>query len=233
VGKVFVMVVFLLVLGVGLAALGAVVLLRYPDRPGGVIRFHNAEVSSKGAGLPLIVLGAGLAVAALVIPATGGGTGQSSPDSMGGEPQIPGLDAAPKSDCTTRFFAQDPPVDPARVRSVELGAKDRRVLTVGERQDAEFGMVFSDTVSSATPRVLGAMKLSRRSGAGFHVSGVVDEQACRSVGLSLASDPGVPAPAALGNYLWVTFRLGGAPYVLNLNSSNANTEVLVTLNRRV
>jgi len=226
------MVVVLVVLGVGLVALGAVVLMRYPDRPGGVIRFLNLEVGSKGAGLPLIALGVALAVTTVVVPGTVPSTGEDSSNSAGSEPQIPGLDVAPQTDCTSWFFAQSPPVDSARVRSVELDANDRRVLTVGERQDAEFGMVLSDTISFTTPRVLGAVKLSRRPGVGFYGTGVVDEQTCQPVRLALASDPGVPAPVALGDYVWVTFRLGGAPYVLLLNSSNANTEVLVTLHSK-
>lgn len=160
----------------------------------------------KGAGLPLIALG--------------------------GRPQVPGLDVTLQTDCTNKFFSQDPPVDLTRVRSVELDADDRRVLGLGEKQDAEFGMVFSDTLSSPTPRVLGAMKLSRRSGVGFHVTGMIDDQTCQPTGLALASQPGVPAPAALGNYIWVTFGLGGTRYVLLQNSSNANTEVLVTFNKK-
>jgi len=109
---------------------------------------------------------------------------------------------------------------------------DRRVLGAGERLDTEFGLVFSDTLSSTVPRVLGAMRLFRRPGVGFHVISVVDEQTCEPVGVSLASDPGVPAPAALGDYERVLFVLAGKSYVLLLNSSNDNTEVLVTLNRR-
>jgi hypothetical protein len=232
------MVVLLAVLGVGLVALGVVVLLLFPDRPGGMIRFHTVEVGSKGAGLPLIVVGAALAVAAVTVPGTGPHTGESSSDtnsseSVGGKPVIPGLDSAPQTDCTAKFFAQSPTADSNRVRSVELDATDRLVLGVGERQDAEFGLVLSDTLSATTPRVLGAMKLSRRPGIGFHVTGIVDEQTCESIGLALASKPGVPAPAALGDYVWVTFRLGEVPYVLLLNSASANTEVMVTLNRKL
>lgn len=52
----------LLLLGVVLVTFGAVMLLRFPDRPGGTIRLQGLEVSSIGAGLPLIVLGAFLAV---------------------------------------------------------------------------------------------------------------------------------------------------------------------------
>jgi hypothetical protein len=231
--KVAVMVVLSVVLGIGLVVLGVLVLLLFPDRPGGVIRFHNVEFSSKGAGLPLIVLGAVLTVTvAVVIPGAGGGADTGSANPPGGQPQVPGLDVTPQTDCTNTFFSQDPAVDLTRVRSVELDADDRRVLGVGEKQDSEFGMVFSDTLSSPTPRVLGAMKLSHRSGVGFHVTGMVDDQTCQPTGLALASQPGVPAPAALGNYIWVTFGLGGTRYVLLLNSSNANTEVLVTFNKK-
>jgi hypothetical protein len=228
-----VMTVFLVLLGVGLVVLGALVLIRYPDRPGGTIRWHKLEISSKGAGLPLIVVGVVVATAAVIVPATHpGATGGDSSDSAGGPPQIPGLDVVPSTTCTNTFFAQDPPVEARRIRSVELGALDRRVLAVGEPEDTEFGMVFSDTVSAPTPRVLGAMKLSHRPDLGFQVAATVDEQTCQPAGLALASDPGLPAPTALGNYVWVTFRLASTPYVLLLNSSNASTEVLVRFNKK-
>ena len=49
--------VVLAVVGVALVVFGAFVLLRFPDRPGGRLVWHGVEVSSVGAGLPLIVLG--------------------------------------------------------------------------------------------------------------------------------------------------------------------------------
>lgn len=233
------MVVLLVILGAALIVLGAVTLFWFPDRPGGVVRFHGVEVDSKGAGLPLMVVGAALAVAAVVVPGgtqgttnTTEGSSEASSDSGDAEPQVTRLDVVPQTDCTKRFFVQDPAVDAARVRSVELDAEDRHVLAQGERQDTPFGMVLSDTLSAATPKVLGAVKLFHRPGVGFHIIGVVDEQTCQPVGVSLADEPGVPAPAGLGDYNWVLIRLGGQSYVLLLNSSNANTEVLVTLNRR-
>jgi hypothetical protein len=185
------MTVFLVILGVGLIVLGALVLIRFPDRPGGTIRLAKLEVGSKRAGLQLIVLGAVLAAVPVIVPAANS-AGQDSSGSPDGQPQIPGLDVVPSTDRTTRFFAKDPPVEAVRIRSLEVGAVDWRVLAAGDREDTEFGMVFSDTVSAAAPRVLGAMKLSRRSGAGFQVAATVDEQTCQPVGLTLASDPGVP-----------------------------------------
>jgi hypothetical protein len=48
----------LLLIGLGVVILGAVVLLVFPNRPGGTIRLPGGgEVNSAGAGLPLIVVG--------------------------------------------------------------------------------------------------------------------------------------------------------------------------------
>jgi hypothetical protein len=47
-----------LVAGVILAVFGGVVLIRFPDRPGGRMVVRGMEVSSVGAGFPLIVIGA-------------------------------------------------------------------------------------------------------------------------------------------------------------------------------
>jgi hypothetical protein len=146
----------------------------------------------------------------------------------GGESGVSGLAVVPQTDCTRTYFAQRPPVDSSRVRSVELEAQDRRVLGVGERQDTEFGLVLSDTLSSTVPQVLGEVKLFHRPGVGFHVISVVDEQTCQPVGVSLASEPGVPAPAALGDDPRVIFTLGGRSYAMLLNG---HTDVEVTLTR--
>ena len=47
----------LLMVGLGLLIFGAFILLKFPHRPGGKIAIGSAEVSSVGAGLPLIFLG--------------------------------------------------------------------------------------------------------------------------------------------------------------------------------
>jgi hypothetical protein len=52
--------------GALLAVFGAVVLIKFPDRPGGRIAWRGLEISSTGAGLPMIVIGVGcLLLAAL------------------------------------------------------------------------------------------------------------------------------------------------------------------------
>jgi hypothetical protein len=219
----------LIVLGGAVVALGALVLLVFPERPGGVIRFRDAEVSSRGAGLPLVAIGAAVSIAAAVVGPAAEADGDGS---AGSEPSgVTGLAAAPQNSCTKALFARQPAVPGPRIRSVELDARDRRVMSPGERQETEFGLVFSDTLSSATPRVLGAMKLFHRPGVGFHVTELVDDR-CHPTPVSTAADPGVPAPAALGGYVWLVFDLGGQPYTLLLNSSNGATEVLATLIHR-
>jgi hypothetical protein len=59
------MLLFVAVLGGVLAVCGLLLLIRYPDRSGGVVKLLGLEVSSTGAGLPLSVLGAALVAAAL------------------------------------------------------------------------------------------------------------------------------------------------------------------------
>lgn len=47
----------LLVIGIVLVIFGALVLVKFPDKAGGKITWLGVEISSTGAGLPLIVLG--------------------------------------------------------------------------------------------------------------------------------------------------------------------------------
>lgn len=63
----------LLIVGVALVLFGGFVLIRMPTRPGGTIKTKWFEVSSVGAGLPLIVLGVAAIVASQVNPFSGDG----------------------------------------------------------------------------------------------------------------------------------------------------------------
>ena len=56
----------LIITGAAIGVFGAVVLIKFPDRPGGRIAWRGLEISSTGAGLPLVVIGVGcLLLAAL------------------------------------------------------------------------------------------------------------------------------------------------------------------------
>ncbi|MGH8898717.1 MAG: PASTA domain-containing protein [Egibacteraceae bacterium] len=59
----------LLLLGIALAGFGVLTLFKFPDRPGGTIRLHRMEISSAGAGLPLIAFG----ITAMAFSAVGAG----------------------------------------------------------------------------------------------------------------------------------------------------------------
>ncbi len=64
------MLLLLAIVGVVLIVFGALVILKFPDSPGGDVRILGIEVSSPAAGLPLIVLG----VAAIVLAGAQSGT---------------------------------------------------------------------------------------------------------------------------------------------------------------
>src|SRR5215207_3860026 len=70
------------IVGVVLVVFGLLILLKLPDRPGGDIQFAGLKVSSKGAGLPLVVLG----VACLAFAARGGAGGDDGNDKGAGTP---------------------------------------------------------------------------------------------------------------------------------------------------
>jgi hypothetical protein len=62
--------------GVGVIALGAIVLLLMPDRPGGTISWAGVKVNSAGAGMPLIVVG--LVAVAVAVAHDGDGNSTTS-----------------------------------------------------------------------------------------------------------------------------------------------------------
>lgn len=178
------MIVALALLGVALVVFGAVVLLLFPDRPGGKIGFRGLNVSSTGAGLPLIVLGVALVVTAVAIPNLTGRGDPITGDAATGDPttgdvatpKVPGPDGVPASECTTKFFAEKPPVPATRIRPLELGARTREVLGPGETQSGEFGLVLVDVLGTAEPKVLGAITAIRQPGVGFSVRRAVDNR---------------------------------------------------------
>jgi hypothetical protein len=80
--------VALVTIGVLLILFGGVVLLRFPDRPGGQIEFHGVKIDSRSAGLPLIVLGLTAVVLAVLVdkqPAPTASTSTASPTGTTGQ----------------------------------------------------------------------------------------------------------------------------------------------------
>jgi hypothetical protein len=213
-------VLVLLVLGVVLVALGALVLLRFPDRPGGVVRLMGLQVSSVGAGLPLIALG----VLVSVIAATGMGddatTSGSSSDTSGGDSGAvsgPPPDDAPA--CLAGYFAAAPNVGLQRQRSLPAATDDVKVLAAEESKREEFGVVPIDGGT-----VLGAAKMSydvvsKR----FRIDGLADAR-CAPLRWMSPNAPGVN-PTSLGESSHIRARFGSDPYDIELKPNGTEMEM--------
>jgi hypothetical protein len=125
----------LLAVGVAVVALGALVLLLFPHRPGGRIAWQGMEVSSIGAGLPLIVLG----VAVITIASSGlvggdGGTTATHEDSTKGSVGRP----ASESVCPDTLEG----VPAERVSDVPQGAHNLTAVGPTESKTEPFGLRF-------------------------------------------------------------------------------------------
>jgi hypothetical protein len=142
----------LVVVGIALVGLGALVLLKFPDRPGGKIAWHGLEVSSVGAGLPLIVLG----VVAIVIA---------------GPIRFPGASPA--------FSVDTPGAEPGsarvpaeRIVTLEDGTHDRDIIEADQPKDQPIRIKFAQN-----RRTLGALTLLPFPKDGlFAVQDIVDAQ---------------------------------------------------------
>ncbi len=123
----------LVIVGVALVGLGFLVLLKFPDRPGGKVAWLGFEVNSVGAGLPLIALG-------VVTIAIAGPIG------------FPGAEPA---------FSVTPEAEPGstgvpadRIVTLEDGTHDRDIIRVDQPKDRLISIKFTQN-----GRVLGALTL--------------------------------------------------------------------------
>lgn len=105
---------FLLVIGIGLVLFGALILVKFPNKAGGKVTFLGVEISSAGAGLPLVVLG----VVTMTLVATWSNNGLLSPS----RPEVP----AQPSITSVPSFAPAPRPTPAR-EGVFIGASANQV----------------------------------------------------------------------------------------------------------
>jgi hypothetical protein len=196
----------LLIAGIALVVFGAFVLLRFPDRPGGAIKWQGMEVSSVGGGLPLIVLGvAAIAIASVRGPGTPTGpTGPGEPvrkDPGAAEPST-----AASTECLDRYFMG---ILKDRVATLEEGAQDVDVIRPDQPKEGTVGIRL-DALGSP----IGALRFQFFPGSGdvFKIETVVDAQ-CRETqefsNVSRASDK-----RTLQNYDTLRIQLGGRLYEL-------------------
>jgi hypothetical protein len=190
-------VMILLVVGVGVVVLGALVLLLFPDRPGGKIAWQGVEVSSIGAGLPLIVVG----LAAIAIWSGGviGGDGGDSGDQTIATLKCP--DDLTKS------------VPPQRVATVESGANAQIIAGPTMSKTEPFGLRLTDggrTVGAMTARFVPASGV-------FKVQSFVDAN-CNVGQVQNLAQPGQSPLSAIPTWSDVRIDLLGRSYRFNLGS---------------
>ena len=221
------MLVLLAALGIALVAFGALVLLRFPDRPGGNVRLLGLQVSSIGAGLPLIALGALLVVVAVAQqgedgqPSTAGDSGGGGRGGGGGG-QVAGPPPADAPACIAGFFRTRPTVSADRRRSLPAGAEDVDVVGLEESKREEFGLVLTDD-----GEVVGAAKLTYDVDTKqFGVDAFVDA-GCEPVRWRASDVPG-PNPSRVNQYSHLQVALGEREYDVELKP---DVEVEMELHR--
>lgn len=201
----------LLAVGVAIVALGALVLLLFPQRPGGKIAWQGVEVSSIGAGLPLIVLG----VAAITIASSGvvGGDSGTTGKQEGSSTSSVGRPAS-KSVCPDALEG----VAAERVSDVPQGAHNLPAVGPTASKTVPFGLRLI-----AADHVVGVMAASLLPGGQLQVKRFVDAD-CQPTQLEEISGRPVEALERGINYL--TRGLPEQSYVFSFLYDGAN--ILIT-----
>ncbi|MGH3052968.1 MAG: hypothetical protein ACRDM8_08425 [Gaiellaceae bacterium] len=200
----------LLIVGVGVVVLGALVLLLFPDRPGGKIAWQGFEVSSIGAGLPLIVVG----IAAIAI--SGGGV-LGGADSGGAV--IGGDGGNRDSGDQTNPVLECPDLPRTRVVDVPQGANALIIAGPAESKTEPFTLRFID--NNQTVGVLTAKLLPSEI---FQIQSFVDAD-CQTSQIE-SIEPGGEALDVIPNNTNVRIPdLMGRSYILNLGYGGTEINV--------
>ena len=195
----------LLAAGVGLVLIGVLVLLRFPDRPGGRIAWLGVEVSSVGAGLPLVVVG----IAAIALAATRTGV-DGEGDQPATEATAAGITVSDAHPCPDLFAG----IGPRRLASIEEGVTGRIVVRPSEPKAGPIGLSFTDA-----GRSVGALRLVYFPDDGlFKVDSLVDAR-CRPVTSFENFDRPDSDPDTLQNSDTLAMVLAGRRYSLRVNGS--------------
>ncbi len=123
-----------MIVGIGLVIFGALVLLKFPNRPGGKIVWGGIEISSVGAGLPLIFLG----VVCIVISNIGIPV---ELDFWNGETILNGQTPTDSEDCFEQYFHGIPK---DRVATLEEGAEDVQLIGPHQSKDEVIAIKFTE-----------------------------------------------------------------------------------------
>jgi len=200
------MFVVLLVLGVALLVFGGVVLLRHSDKPGGTIKMLGVELTSAGAGLPLIALG----VLCVVLGV------QRAPDgwprrTAGGTRETTSAAADTSLGCVTSIFTN---VAPERIASIETGMRDVEVLGSNQPLDTPFGLVLTENGRRIAALRLRLYRAPNASADLYRVESAVDA-ACRPIAQIRNQSRGGD-PTALINFDTARLRVDAHDYDLRI-----------------
>ena len=204
----------LLVLGVGLVIFGAVVLIRYSDRPGGSLKWLGMEISSKGAGLPLIALGIASIAFTVTRPSTPepDAPARSAADTAG-PPVLPATDAP--GDVPACLAAVGGALPAERVVTVEAGMQSLAVVSPPQPLDLPVALLLTENGAA-----VGAVRLRlyRGSDSSSHLFKVEEALAadCRPARLRNESRGG--DPRNLTNWDVLRLRLGAHDYDLRVGA---------------
>ncbi|MEO5815986.1 MAG: hypothetical protein ABIT20_11975 [Gemmatimonadaceae bacterium] len=138
------MLIALMVLGIALVAFGALVLMKYSDRPGGTIKWLGLEVTSKGAGLPLIALGVGsivFAVARFPLASPNAGPDVTTRPDTVTNPSKALTRTGSHTSCYDEFLSKVPG---DRVDSVEVGMTGVEIIGSHEKLDGPFALLLTE-----------------------------------------------------------------------------------------
>ena len=200
----------LLVVGIAVAVFGGLVLLKFPERPGGRIAWHGFEVSSVGAGMPLMVVG----VTAVAIAAVRGGTTGVPTSQMSGKSGPAGSTATSGSSAGCSAFRGIPQ---ARVRKVEEGANGLDVIGTDQSQSAPFVLKLTQNdkeIGGIRARWIASSSL-------FKIESVVDADCKPTESFSSGSSN----RHDLQNYGDLLLNLGSRHYDLNLGIAGGAIQV--------
>ena len=124
----------LMIVGIGLVIFGALVLIKFPNRPGGKIAWGGIEISSVGAGLPLILLG----VVCIMISDTGV---PAKWDFWNKQTKSNGINSTDSKDCFEVYFRE---ISKDRVATIEEGAEDVQLIGPHQSKDEAIAIKFME-----------------------------------------------------------------------------------------
>ena len=211
------MAIALLAFGFALVAFGAVVLLRYSDRPGGSLKLLGMEMSSTGAGLPLVGLGVACVLLAFMNGRDGAAAGPAAaPDTVAtrSPPPASGAPGAEAGSFDACFAELDAEIPADRTVRVEAGMREVEVIGPHQPLDTPFAVILTE---GGAPVGAVRLRLYRGSSAGsdlYRVEAAVDARCQPVTELRNASRGGDPRALTNWDTLWM--RLGGNAYEMRI-----------------